>query len=88
MKVAPAMGRSKDVFTMMCIPRTGPRPPGLNSGWQRGLKERAMTTMHLVITIIILAILATAASAATHRYGKKVQKAAPPTITAIAASPA
>lgn len=67
--------RSNDVFTMMRISGPGARSRGLNLGrWgYEGL--RLMTTMQLVITVIILAMLASAASAEGARYSKELQRA-------------
>ena len=67
--------RSKDVFTMMRVSETGARIRSLNLGWRGDCEGlRIMTTMQLVITIIILAMLASAANAAP-RYSKELQRA-------------
>ena len=68
--------RSKDVFTMMRVSETGARIRSLNLGWRGDCEGlRIMTTMQLVITIIILAMLASAANAAGSRYSKELQRA-------------
>jgi hypothetical protein len=45
-----------------------------------------MTTMQFIITLIILAMLAGAASAATYRHPERVLNAAPKTNSAVAAN--